>query len=77
MPLEVLFLSDANAAKQALETLTGREAFKQLSLRPMPGNNGLRPSAKVYLEVDKDDKQYVTDLGAVSTSDPSVVGRQS
>ena len=77
MPLEGALLSDANAAKQALETLTGQEAFKQLSLRPMPGNNGFRPSAKVYLEVDKNDKQYVTDLAQLAPAVRQLFGRQS
>lgn len=66
MPLEGALLSDANAAKEYLEDVSGREAVRAMNLRPMPGNKGDRPSAKLYLNVPKDDKRFVTDLGELA-----------
>lgn len=76
MPLEGALLSDANAAKELLETVQGREAFERLSLHPMPGNNSVTPSAKVYLDVDKDDRQYVQDLAKLAPAVRQLFGRQ-
>ena len=65
MPLEGALLSDANAGKEALEDLSGRSGFGQLSLRPMAGNNGTRPGVKAYLQVPTS-SSVVTDLGKVT-----------
>jgi hypothetical protein len=76
MPLEGALLSDANAAKQRLTEVRGEEALSQLSLRPMPGNGGSRPSGKLYLEVPANDRNFVTDLGALAPAVRQLFGKQ-
>ncbi len=76
MPLEGALLSDANAAKQRLADIRGTEALSQVSLRPMPGNNGSRPSGKLYLEVPANDRNFVTDLGALAPAVRQLFGKQ-
>lgn len=77
MPLEGAYLSDANAAKHLLkDEVLGPEGFKQLSVRPMAGNGGSRPSAKVYLEVPVSNKALVTDLAALTPRVRQLFGKQ-
>lgn len=76
MPLEGALLSDANAGKAYLKEVRGLQAKKKLSLRPMPGNNNDRPSAKVYLDVPVDDRQFVADLAQLTPAVRQLFGKQ-
>lgn len=79
MPLEGAKLSDANRAKDLLSDLKGSEGLRQLSLRPMPGNDGATPSVKAYLQVPQNssmvqplDEGVVRQLFAEQEKKPSV-----
>lgn len=65
MPLEEVKISDATRARELLYDLKGKDALSQLSLRPMPGNNGDRPSVKAYLEVPQNSSFVQTPEGPV------------
>jgi hypothetical protein len=50
-PLSGAYYGDVQAAAQHLEGLSGKEAVRQMSVRPLPGNDNRTPSGKVYLQV--------------------------
>ena len=62
MPLESVKISDASRARDLLYGLKGKEALDSVSLRPMPGNKGDRPSVKAYLQVPQN-SSLVSTLG--------------
>lgn len=65
MPVESVKVSDVTRARDLLYGLKGQEALDSLSLRPMPGNNGDRPSVKAYLQVPENSSLVTTLDGAV------------
>ena len=50
-PLAGAYYADVPAAAKHLQQLTGKEAVRQMSVRPLAGNDNRTPSGKVYLQV--------------------------
>lgn len=61
-PLIGAFGGDVQKAIDRLNSMAPTRAANSLSFRPMPGNNGNRPSAKIYMQVPLNARGVVTDL---------------
>ena len=75
MPLDGAYLVDVPQVQDRLKENRGSKAADELSVRPLPGNDGRTPSGKLYLQLPTSSPE-VSDLGELAGYVRQLFGKQ-